>query len=210
MIKELVVAYYNQDISWTSELSDDISVKIYRKGTIPYLESDIVLPNIGREIHTYFYHIIKNYQNLADYTFFAQDAPFDHFENIIDVINGDEYIWTANASQHFGEYWAFHWNSIGTMWNLHKSSQFGGNVLVCDRNGSGHSTQLSMGEAWDVIARGREFPEVFEFTPGAHFMVSKTQIRMNPIEYYKDILTYLETSYESPWTLERLIAYIFH
>lgn len=40
-------------------------------------------------MHTYFHHIYNNYDNLSDYTFFVQDYPFDHWEDVITVINGD-------------------------------------------------------------------------------------------------------------------------
>jgi hypothetical protein len=209
MKKELVVAFYDKDVSWVENISKDILVKIYQKGGVQYSDDDIVLPNIGREIHSYFYHIVTNYNNLADHTFFSQDHPFDHFENIIKVVNGVENIWNKESSQHFEEFWGFHWNSIGTMWNLHDSTQFGGKVLTSNEHGSPHPVKLPMVEAWHIIFEEAVPPQIFEFTPGAHFAVSRNQIHTKPLKYYQNVLKYLEDDELSPWTLERLIAYIF-
>ena len=30
------------------------------------------MPNVGRESHTYLYHIVENYDNMADWTVFTQ------------------------------------------------------------------------------------------------------------------------------------------
>lgn len=76
----LVVARYNEDISWITEFSKKY---IYNKGdssTIPagLLDSVISLPNVGREAHTYLHHIIQNYDNLDDITIFSQGRYSDH------------------------------------------------------------------------------------------------------------------------------------
>lgn len=40
------------------------------------------LPNVGREGHAYLFHIINNYHNLADITFFLQGRIEDHTRGI--------------------------------------------------------------------------------------------------------------------------------
>jgi len=76
----LVVARYNEDLAWTREFPVKI---IYNKGdrsTIPddLQEFVIDLPNVGREAHTYLYHIIQNYDTLDDTTIFCQGHYEDH------------------------------------------------------------------------------------------------------------------------------------
>ncbi len=66
----IVVARYNEDLSWISE--GDKYVKVYDKGPGGNL------PNIGRESHTYLTYIVENYDNLPDVVFFTQGSP-DHF-----------------------------------------------------------------------------------------------------------------------------------
>jgi hypothetical protein len=74
--KEIVIARYSEDISWAKNYKDYV-ITCYNKGknkpdcgncTI------ITLENVGREAHTYIYHIIKNYDNLADVTVFTMGS----------------------------------------------------------------------------------------------------------------------------------------
>lgn len=71
---ELVVARYNETLHWLN--TDPFSkypVVIYNKGDPMETDSSVYiekLPNVGKCDHTYLYHIIKNYDNLADVTVF--------------------------------------------------------------------------------------------------------------------------------------------
>lgn len=72
----IVVARYNEDPwSWLSK--DDPYVKVYNKGQAMSNENVHVLPNIGRESHTYLTYIVDNYERLPEIVFFTQGAP-DH------------------------------------------------------------------------------------------------------------------------------------
>lgn len=74
---EIVIARYNEDLSWLKQHPfNQYNVVIYNKGTnhnfykpekLKYVEN---LKNVGKCDHTYLYHIIKNYNNLADVTIF--------------------------------------------------------------------------------------------------------------------------------------------
>ena len=74
---DLVIAYYKEDLSWLNEYKDIPFRKIfiYNKGTtkpktaLPFTE--IKLPNVGRCDHTYLYHIIHEYNDLAPVTIFT-------------------------------------------------------------------------------------------------------------------------------------------
>jgi hypothetical protein len=81
---ELVVARYNENLDWLSQVSHKYNITIYNKG-----EGDIgiKLLNVGRESDTYLTHIINNYDNLADITVFCQGNPFDHQADFINNIN---------------------------------------------------------------------------------------------------------------------------
>lgn len=78
---EIVVARYNEDISWLNRFKN-ISI-IYNKGKYDKCLNNfniINLPNFGRESHTYLYHIINNYDNLKEYTIFTQgNLIFDNY-----------------------------------------------------------------------------------------------------------------------------------
>ncbi|RDW65152.1 hypothetical protein BP5796_09844 [Coleophoma crateriformis] len=71
---ECVVAHYNEDLSWLEPLSSETIV--YSKGRPPCMVDcwrDVqLLPNIGREAHTYLHHIVECYEHLAENTLFVQ------------------------------------------------------------------------------------------------------------------------------------------
>ena len=85
MVVELVIARYNEDISWLSKVKN-MKITIYNKGEDNINKKSIKLPNIGRESHTYLTHIIDNYDNLADITIFSQGDPFFHSPDFINLI----------------------------------------------------------------------------------------------------------------------------
>jgi len=73
---EIVVSRFNEDLEWTNtNLFSKYPIICYNKGVnnnykVNNLKKKVKLPNIGRESHTYLYHIINNYDNLADVTVF--------------------------------------------------------------------------------------------------------------------------------------------
>jgi hypothetical protein len=79
---DLVISAYKEDLEWLNHIPATFHhVYIYNKGPgmisgvdIPYTE--IKLKNIGRCDHTYLYHVIHNYNNLADVTIFATGSTY--------------------------------------------------------------------------------------------------------------------------------------
>jgi hypothetical protein len=210
MKKELIISLYDKPLDWIKDIDNDVKITIYRKGDITSHPNEIYLENnVGRDVHTFFYHIVNNYHNLADYTFFSQDYPFDHIESYTEIINGNEEVWNKWSSHHFEGYWGYHWNNIGTMWGLYDSKQFGGKILWCYPNGYPHHTGLPLEHIWNQIFDIPILDEI-EFTPGGHFSISKEQILLKDLEYYKKILILLETEEYAPWAIERFEPYIFH
>jgi hypothetical protein len=70
---ELVIARYNEDLSWSKPYAHLRTV--YNKGKDDLdgeYEPIVKLPNVGTEIHTMLEHIIRNYDNLANNTVFSQ------------------------------------------------------------------------------------------------------------------------------------------
>lgn len=91
-----IIARYNEDIRWTrylqyynNNVDDDRAVVfIYNKG-LPNITSHnqiINLPNIGREGHTYLYHIVNNYNSPAKKSVFLQGDPFPHSPFIMELL----------------------------------------------------------------------------------------------------------------------------
>jgi len=85
MTTEIVIARYNENLDWIKLLDKNIKITIYNKGE-PIDYPSIKLPNIGRESHTYLYHIINNYNKLADKTIFCQGDSIFHSPDFIKLI----------------------------------------------------------------------------------------------------------------------------
>mgnify|MGYP000471392467 CR=1 FL=1 len=63
MTKELVVSYYRENLNRLSDVKD-YKITIYNKSNVE-VPNTIKLNNVGREMHTYFHHIVSNYDNLV-------------------------------------------------------------------------------------------------------------------------------------------------
>mgnify|MGYP001498681357 CR=1 FL=1 len=87
--KKLIVARYNEDISWTKQV-DFADVIIYNKGA-DEIPGAILLPNVGRESGTYLRFIIDNYDSLEKDSLyiFLQGNPFEHWIKFNDLKNCD-------------------------------------------------------------------------------------------------------------------------
>jgi hypothetical protein len=86
---EIVIANYEEDIEWVNQIPTDLYDKltIYNKGKPKNYDTLIEkgasvysLPNIGREGHTYLYHIITNYDNLANVTMFLPGSSHTFYQ----------------------------------------------------------------------------------------------------------------------------------
>lgn len=75
---EFVVARYKEDINWLNNFKD-AKITVYNK----FYKENVVLNNVGREAHTYLYHIVKNYDNLKKYIIFTQGDPIAHSPNFL-------------------------------------------------------------------------------------------------------------------------------
>ncbi len=83
---DLVVAHYREDLGWLAQIQDYVGhVYLYckdpdqcTKGLPLSLEAQKVtvvhLPNVGREAHTFLYHILTHYEDLAHRTVFTMSS----------------------------------------------------------------------------------------------------------------------------------------
>jgi hypothetical protein len=180
----IVIAKYNEDITWAKELKEAI---IYNKNdtsnigniddkndTINEKTMVIPLPNVGREGHTYYKYIYDNYEDLSDYTMFLQGHPFDHYSNI--------------NNQFFED--------IRQKIKKGKLKNFTplGNVLYCNINHCKyHPEPLPIKQVYKKIFNKNAFPYMkFKFVQGAQFIVSKKQILKRPKAFYLKIVKMLE------------------
>lgn len=78
---QIVVARYKEPLTWLQDAPFcDHPVVVYNKGgnddfVRPLFPVAVVpLPNVGVDAHTFVYHIVANYDQLADYTVFLQGS----------------------------------------------------------------------------------------------------------------------------------------
>jgi hypothetical protein len=202
MKKELVISAFVRDYkSQFLNVSKDVQFTVYRKGEIKNLrEMEIYIPNnVGRDVHTFYYHLVNRYYTLSDITFFSQDYFLDHVHNYVEIINGNIDTWNENSSQYDDGCWFFN-KGICDKENR---------TLDCDKYGLPHH---DLGEGiiniWNILFN-EPCPEKISFSPGGHFAITKEAVHKVPLEVYKKVLNLLEEhNSQSPWIIERLNSYI--
>jgi len=77
---EICITVFEEDLEWIETIPKDLYSRIivYNKGSpkkidIPNLVV-VNLPNYGRDVHTVLWHVVKNYDTLADVTFFLHGS----------------------------------------------------------------------------------------------------------------------------------------
>lgn len=181
---KLVIARYSEDIEWSKEYD----TVIYNKGTSP-IKNSIILPNVGREGHTYLWYIIKNYKKLDKYTCFLQGNPFDHSPHLHSNIKKFELM-----------------ENKPSFWYLSEK------MLRCRLSGCPYHRNLPLKETYlRLFPSEKEFTDRIKFGAGAQFIVSKKCIQQHPVSFYKNALKILEYS-KNPiegFCIERFWGLIF-
>lgn len=200
---QIVIARYNENINWLLPYRD-ITI-IYNKGDYnPLLNKfqTIYLENVGRESHTYIYHIVNNYDNLAERTLFFQGNISDHkMLDIEDYFKNDNFIGQFNEItikdlshniNHYGKY---------------KKDYLSNNMKKCNFT------------PYDWIKKviGIDINNITPKTSlyvvwGANFSLSKELILSKPKEFYQNILRYIDyhPNLEEGHYLERSWYIIFN
>lgn len=185
---ELVVSHYNEDLSWLDSISSRFDkITIYHKGTDQSFDN--VLPNIGRESHTYLWHIV-NANEYAANTVFTQGNPSDHISdvNLLCKFTESPFEWIGDycyMSNHYGEPWCSHWK------------------FPC-------AEVASLGDI--------QLPNWWSFCPYANFKLSNeclikfkplAQTLLENLEWPTNtILQETEYKYRTPWAIERLWEFL--
>lgn len=203
----LVVAKYNEDISWLSNM-DLTNIVVYDKGNdntllnYPCLHINKV-PNIGRESDSYIKFIISNYKNLPDYILFVQGKPFDHMVNIT----------PDNFQKNINELISSQPNKIKPLfasWYAEKHYEY---------------SSIKTPEYYEYLFKNPA-PQKSIFSMGCQYIVPRNSILSNPLEFYEQLHEMIQkgdsnyynahhgTNTFDPhrinaWTFERLGAYIF-
>lgn len=110
---QIVIARYNEDLEWLPELLRNQwieSVVVYNKGAHLELPKDdrIVIrkvPNVGREGGTYLDHIIDNYEDLPEKTWFTQGNPLEHSPDFLGLMSEESVALYDRTFQGLSDRW---------------------------------------------------------------------------------------------------------
>ena len=196
----IVCARYNEDVRWL--LPYKHITTIYNKGDYNEILNKFecyALENVGRESHTYLYHIVNNYDNLSEKTIFFQGKIDDH-----KILNLEEYF----GNNHFiGKL-----DTLNTE-KLHSKIDHYGKYKKQINNGAMKMSTYTPFE-WikNIIGIQIETNHVTNVVWGANFAVSKKLIHSKPKIFYQNILRYIENNInpEEGHFLERSWYMIFH
>lgn len=178
MDRALIVAKYQEDLSWLSQVQD-YKIIVYDKFDN---NATNYLSNIGREAHTYIYHIIKNYHNLSVINVFSQGNPFEHCADFLKNLH--------NINEKY------------------KYFEFSNIIIECDKQGLPWHL-LPIESFFDTIFPNYYCPDSFRMKGNSIFCVHKERILYHPLEFYENIMESFNNFKDAPWILERLWNLIF-
>ncbi len=193
---ELVIARYNEDLNW---LKDDPFNKhtaiVYNKGVNDDFHKTnvnkiIKLENVGRCDHTYLYHIIQNYDNLADVTIFlpgSADMSYKIERAKRQVLEVEKHNNTVFIGSRHNDVKNHHYNFKLDEWKASDSRNYSVNsenkLLLADIRPFGKWYESHFK---DIV--------VHYVVLSGIFAVSREHIRQHPKSYYEDLIKELSTS----------------
>ena len=196
----MVVARYNENINWIKKYKNVI---VYNKGKSYDLEKSQIpfttLDNIGREGHTFLYHIINNYDNLSNWIIFVQGNPFDHCPNFYEKI--DKLYENINNNLELSNEF-----NLSNNFNFLSDIIYYSNISNCP-----YHSNIPLKKVYNDIFNSNDDDKPIIFSPGAQFYVSKKLILTKPKIYYEKILKLLDYNINpiEGFCIERLWKYIF-
>lgn len=188
----IVIAKYKENVDWINNINKTINIYLYNKDCDYNNKNAINLPNIGRESHSYLYHIIKNYDNLDDIIIFTQGNYKEH--NIDNIMMLYEKI---------------------NIFNVYSYEQ-DENLRILNNNIILNRTNLNFSEWIDIYIEEnlsnylKENNKMY-FNIGAIFCVKKENILSRSKDYYINLINQLNNiNPEEGHFIERIWYYIFN
>jgi hypothetical protein len=212
---ELVVSRYNENLEWLKELPfNKYPVICYNKGPNndfykPNNMKIVNVENVGRCDHTYLYHIVKNYDNLAKHTMFLPGScnmpnkihKAIRWINEIEKTDRGVFIGSPTKEGIDKEWHDFTLDE----WTASDET----NRLLNPENNLKKSDIRPFGK-WYKKHFGNK--KVFYYTLGGIFGIEKSNIIQHPKSYYENMLFELDknSNPEVGHYYERAWAAIFH
>jgi len=167
---EIVIARYDEKLLWCYNYKDYIT--IYNKGEDNMIYPNIKLENKGHGIGTILTHIINNYDNLADVTFFTHGS-FNY--------RPDQMIKESGKCHKFFE--DFVSCEPNTLVYIPRND-------LPKKNDTFYNYPDTIGNVYKQLFNEEYIPN-FQWACGTWISVSKEYIRNSPIEIYKKMLDFM-------------------
>ena len=192
---ELVVARYTEDLRWLRRVPREFRVTVYDKHPDEPYPGSVRLPNVGRESHTYFWHLAQRYDSLAPLTVFCQGRPFDHAYDFHTTLKE-----LAAAPEGRA---AFQW--LGHI--VDTDDNRGRRLFVpWSKNPAGHELDI---DGFHRQLFGRPGPATYTFRLGAQFAVAGDLARGRSRQFWERAAELAAQFPEGPHCLERMWDRVF-
>ncbi|MAR85342.1 MAG: hypothetical protein CL869_04005 [Cytophagia bacterium] len=206
MVNSLIISRFDENLKWLED-HQNFNIIIYNKGknfTCKSLKNIINIDNVGRESHTWLYHIVENYNNLDDVSIFLQGRIDDL--DCMSYKDPNIYLKKINkigfAVSRLGLLGPLHWgHNVGIEHIPKYASQWNKNEISRSKYG------------FRKFAK-KLFPEIPIFVAtsyGGCFAVKKELILKYKVDFYKKLLETV-SKHKNPIEghyLERLWCYMF-
>lgn len=186
--RDLVVARFAEDLSWLGRVPSAWRQVVYNKGEA--LADSIVLPNVGREAHTYLHHLVERYDDLAEWTLFTQGFPFDHVPDFHRILSD----LTAERSSDPG----FIWLGLFVDYDVGDGSRL---FQGWSKNEDGHG--LDLDGFWTKIMK-EPVPDRYSFFPGGIFAAHRDGLRQRSKAAYREALEHSVSFPDAAHCFERI------
>jgi hypothetical protein len=188
MTIDVVVARFNEDLTWTSALFRP-RLFVYNKGDGP----EPRLPNVGREAQTYLHHMIEHRGDYAEWTFFTQGDPNRHlpFSQLQGIVNG----WPKT------DFRSALWIDGGPTFFVNQPVRFEGKA-------EGECWEKGVPEVWRELFEADQ-PGGMVFAPAAIFAISRDKLLARSSAFYLKAMALVCDRPRGPWEFERLWAYLW-
>lgn len=180
-----VVAVYREDVRWVFDIDDDAYVYFKNRKTMEDMPREftnqVLLPNVGRESHTYLMFILNHYDDLPENVIFTQGCFNDHCPDLLEEPKIRHSVYLSHQI-------------ISVKDSLHIHLGYLGNDVerICNH--------LFV-----------EWPIDILFGTGAILLVTKKQIKNRSVRFYQECLQFLDYDSDPPegHVFERIWGLIF-
>jgi hypothetical protein len=187
---DVIVSVYDEEITWLQK-RNYTNEQIFAYKKFERFDYDFIasLENIGRESHTYIWHILNNYEKLSsDYSMFLQGDPYPHLNCNPDSI---EWLIFKNKFQYKHLYYPL------------------GELATCNSLGRPFSKwNCELYTIWDRLF-SEDMPNKFIANFGAQQVVHKSLILNRSKCFWEQALSLHYEKDNAPWAFEILWFYIF-